>query len=251
MTVTGAELEGKMKNKRQYENQELVDRADKIADEILKEASHNRYRDWFFPALINKLDLQYGAEIGVDKATFSKNILERSSLKTLYCVDTWMDCFGSDYKPTYYDKSGDKRFIQAQETVKEYLGNYRAIMIRDTSVSASLKFEDHGLDFVYIDGDHSLEGIYCDLKAWVHKVRIGGIIAGHDYKDGPKSGINDFWGQQLPYRVETVTNDFCNRYGYPLRTVGGRIVSWWFIKNRDCGDPVELYKISPPVTHEK
>jgi hypothetical protein len=234
------------RNKRVYERQELIDKADEIAKQVIKDHNHNRYRDWFFPAMIDRLELRYGVEIGVDKAGFSKNILDRSKIEKWYCVDTWMDDFGSDYKPEYYAKSGDKRFEQAKETIRKDIDAGRAIMMRQTSVEAASMFDNACLDMVYIDGDHSLEGIYCDLKAWIHKVKIGGIIAGHDYKDGPKSGIADFWGDQLEYRIQTVTNDFCARYGYALKTVGGRIISWWFIKNRECGDAVKAYLISPP-----
>ena len=37
------------------------------------------------------------------------------------------------------------------------------------------------LDFVYIDGDHSYEGVKKDFKIWYNKVRTGGIVGGHDY----------------------------------------------------------------------
>lgn len=36
------------------------------------------------------------------------------------------------------------------------------------------------LDFIFIDGDHSLEGIAKDWEDWSKKVRVGGIIALHD-----------------------------------------------------------------------
>jgi hypothetical protein len=38
------------------------------------------------------------------------------------------------------------------------------------------------LDFVYIDGNHSLPYVIADLAAWVPKVRPGGIVSGHDFR---------------------------------------------------------------------
>ncbi len=37
------------------------------------------------------------------------------------------------------------------------------------------------VDFVWVDGNHSLEGVRGDINAWWPKVRPGGIIAFHDY----------------------------------------------------------------------
>ena len=104
-------------------------------------------------------------------------------------------------------------------------------MMRMTGEEASKQIYDDKLDFCYIDGDHSLEGIFTDLKCWITKTKIGGIMAGHDYKDGPRSGMKDYFGGQLDYKIKTVVDNFCQQYGYPLRVVGGRILSWWFIKN--------------------
>jgi predicted O-methyltransferase YrrM len=36
-------------------------------------------------------------------------------------------------------------------------------------------------DAVFIDADHSYEGVAADLHAWEPKVRKGGILCGHDY----------------------------------------------------------------------
>lgn len=37
------------------------------------------------------------------------------------------------------------------------------------------------VDMVFVDGDHSKEGVYGDIVAWYPKIKIGGIIAFHDY----------------------------------------------------------------------
>ena len=108
----------------------------------------------------------------------------------------------------------------------------RVIMIKNTSIGAANTITDNTLDFCYIDGDHSLFGIYDDIHIWAPKVKIGGIIAGHDYKDGPKSGIKDFFGNQLDYKIKTVIDNYCLKNGHKLNIIGGRILNWWFVKNR-------------------
>jgi hypothetical protein len=43
--------------------------------------------------------------------------------------------------------------------------------------------------------------------------------------------MKDYFGEQLPYRVKTVVDNFCQQYGFKLKSVGGRILSFWFVKN--------------------
>jgi hypothetical protein len=150
-----------------------------------------------------------------------------------------MDNFGSDYKPGYYDKDGNNRFNKAKEVLVPFLGNIekpwedsgRAVMLKMSSEKASTLIQDNTLDFCYIDGDHSLEMIF-DLYSWVPKIRRGGICSGHDYKDGPKSGMTNFFGGQLDYKVKTCVDYYCLRHGYKLNIIGGRILSWFFVKSR-------------------
>ena len=221
----------------QYENKEIIDNADKIAQEIMGLKRSNHHRDRFFPLLIDKMGLEFGAEIGVDKADFSNHILTKSKIKKYYCIDTLQDDFGSNHKPGYFDKDGNNRMRVAYDTISSYIEEKRVTMIKSTGLVASKDFAPESLDFCYIDGDHSLEGIYTDIYAWTPKVRIGGVIAGHDYKDGPRSGISDYFGKQLDYKIKTVVDYYCTRYGYKLNVVGGRILSWWFVKNRKSEDP--------------
>jgi hypothetical protein len=227
-----------------YTGKEIIDGADKAAEVILKEKTSNRHRDHFFPRIIDALGFKIGVEVGVDKGEFSNLILERSKIESYYCIDSWMDNFGSNYRPDVYDKDGNKRYTEAYNNLKKYIDTKRTCLMQMTSIEACRHFGLESIDYCYIDGDHSLEGIYTDIKAWLPKVRVGGILAGHDYKDGPKSGINDFLGQQLDYKVKTVVDYYTQRYGHKLNIVGGRILSWWFVKNNCTEDHVKFCSLS-------
>jgi predicted O-methyltransferase YrrM len=55
-----------------------------------------------------------------------------------------------------------------------------------------------GVDFLFIDGDHSREGVENDYLAYAPLVRSGGAIALHDVHPGPSSlvgGVPDFWDE--------------------------------------------------------
>lgn len=48
------------------------------------------------------------------------------------------------------------------------------------SVIAACTFADDSLDFVWLDGDHSFDGVTNDLFSFYPKMKSGGVIAGHD-----------------------------------------------------------------------
>lgn len=220
-----------MEYPKQYANfKELVDPIDKIANDIVNSGEKMDRRENFFPELINRLHLKYGVEIGVDKGDFSYHILSKSKIEILQGIDCWMDDFGSNHRPGFFDPVGQNRMNDALAKLKVF-GN-RSVLIKGTSIECVDKFYDNSLDFCYIDGDHSLEGVYNDIYSYVNKVRIGGIICGDDFKDGPNSGMKDYFGNQLPFRVLSVITGFCQKYGFKLNTIGPRVPNWWFVKNR-------------------
>jgi hypothetical protein len=60
--------------------------------------------------------------------------------------------------------------------------------IKKTGAEAARQYASEGLppvDFVFIDGDHSWEGIDGDWKGWSPLVKEGGIIGLHDSQSYP------------------------------------------------------------------
>jgi predicted O-methyltransferase YrrM len=54
----------------------------------------------------------------------------------------------------------------------------------------------NGVDFLFIDGDHSLAGVTQDFDVYGRLVRPGGVVAFHDIVPGPGVGVGDvprFW----------------------------------------------------------
>jgi len=52
------------------------------------------------------------------------------------------------------------------------------------------------LDFLFIDGDHSREGVWADFELYSSLVRPGGIVAFHDVSEityQAVQGVRDFW----------------------------------------------------------
>jgi cephalosporin hydroxylase len=54
---------------------------------------------------------------------------------------------------------------------------------------------ERSIDFLFIDGDHSYDGVRSDFELFSPLVRAGGIIAFHDIDDGVSIGVKQFWGE--------------------------------------------------------
>ena len=91
-----------------------------------------------------------------------------------YCVDTWEGSIkheGMDELSDLYDI-----FIANMKPVEKYY-----FPLKISSLGAVNKFEDKSLDFVFLDASHEYEDVKNDIKRWLPKIKLGGIISGHDY----------------------------------------------------------------------
>jgi SAM-dependent methyltransferase len=142
-----------------------------------------------------------GAEIGVWKANTSANFVKRG-VKELHLVDAWSvevykegvgqtGEWGSYQKylerykqvtggtteehfKAYYDKTYN-------EVVKRFKQMEHVHVHRMSSNDWFAKQEDNYFDWVYLDGDHSYEGVLRDLQSSHRVVKDGGVILGDDY----------------------------------------------------------------------
>ena len=158
------------------------------------------------PLYLNGLNLTgEGAEIGVLRGEYSKVLLSSWKGTRLYSIDAWRHWYEG-----YIDVNNPSDDIheQSYQTTCKALAPFgdRSHIIRMTSQEAAVLFEDGQLDFVYIDANHSYEGCLADIRTWYPKVRKGGVIAGHDYKNthsrgtpmGVKKAVDEFFrGQEI------------------------------------------------------
>jgi hypothetical protein len=79
------------------------------------------------------------------------------------------------------------------------------------SVEAASRFESCSLDWVFIDTDHSYESVVRDILAWAPKLRLGGLLSGHDFGSRgvmdavfrsltTVSNVGDIWFTRSPPR---------------------------------------------------
>ena len=63
------------------------------------------------------------------------------------------------------------------------------------------------LDFIYIDGNHSYEGVKTDIELYYPKLRKGGLLMGDDYHPEPIQTLN-FGGEDMVFGVKKAVDEF-------------------------------------------
>jgi hypothetical protein len=109
------------------------------------------------------------AYMGVEIHNSGKNI-------RFDCIDPFIPVGDEmpEFKITHEDLKNT--FINNMKPVEDY---YNLITIG--SPECTKVYQDKSIDFVFIDGDHSYNAVVQDIKAWLPKIKSGGILAGHDY----------------------------------------------------------------------
>ena len=165
-----------------------------------------------------------GAEIGVFEGFLTDKVLNFVKPAKYYLIDPWVE---------YNDDIGDLGHFNQntwdeiyQFVCNKYKNNKAVEVIRKSSLDAAKDIPDGSLDFVYIDADHRTDAVYNDIKAWCPKVRMGGFIAGHDFRQKTvMSGIFKFIGEGCLDEENKLTDGALGK-----RQVYSKGEDWWFRK---------------------
>jgi len=172
------------------------------------------------PKMFHELGFKVGVEVGVFEGDLTKCLLHYIPELKLYGVDIWQKY--DNYRENVITDVIDNAYLLAQKNVK----GYDCELIKDWSSEAVRRFEDESLDFVYIDGNHTLEYAIQDISLWAKKVRKGGIVSGHDYQDWSNS--NRWSNMQVKEAVDTWTK--VKRIHPWFVTVNNSSNSWLYVK---------------------
>lgn len=146
--------------------------------------------------VINRRDLcrlipdgSVAVEIGTLFGAGAALALSNSNAKAFYTIDKWGVKTGGISKI----KNSFKNII-FEEIAKAQLRPFKNChILKLDSVEAADEFPDKSVSWLFVDGDHSYGGVHRDLKAWIPKMKPGGIIAGHDYNRAEvKKAVDEF-----------------------------------------------------------
>lgn len=147
--------------------------------------------DNIYNDVIQKFNNTIFVEIGTWKGKSAVYMAEKIKISGKNIKFYTIDLF--EYTPGYGSNSDSflKEVQSNIEPVKDYIN-----IIQGKSYEVADQFEDESIDFIFIDGDHSYLGVKKDLKSWYPKIKVGGIIAGHDYIEpscGVKMAVDEFF----------------------------------------------------------
>ena len=137
------------------------------------------------------------AEVGVAEGGFSQRILKFSSPSKLYLIDAWDAARYSGLHKTVTTK------------LKSEIENGQVEIRRGLSTTVLPTFDDNFFDWVFLDTDHTYETTRDELNICQHKVKVGGLICGHDYITGD-------WKMRNRYGVVEAVNEFCVTQGWEM-----------------------------------
>ena len=132
-----------------------------------------------------------GAEIGVCHGRYSEILCRTNPKLKLLAVDDWRG------------NSTQRNYAIAYRRLR----NLNVTIDRRSSMDAVGDVADESLDFVFIDADHKYISVCDDIREWSKKVRIGGIVSGHDYYES--SGLN--------MDVINAVDEYIAEHGYVLQ----------------------------------
>lgn len=137
---------------------------------------------------------RYTVEIGTDKGGMAY-VLNAATTEKMVAVDVARNVKAdvNDLNILYVIKNS--QYPETAIHVMEALGN--------------------PIDFLFIDGDHSEEGVNADYRIWRPRVRSGGWIGFHDIRNTSCPGVRRLWDSIEGEKLEIIQTQYHNDvHGY-------------------------------------
>lgn len=119
--------------------------------------------------------VEIGAWKGKSTSCMAVEIINSGKKIKFDVVDTFKGSTEHQNLPCIVNGTLYQEYLANIDTVKNYVNT-----IVGNSTHIAGMYTDNSLDFVFVDGDHTYEGVYNDIMAWLPKVKQGGYICGND-----------------------------------------------------------------------
>lgn len=144
------------------------------------------------------------AEIGVWSGENAQEMLDNLDIKKLYLVDPYQQYSEEANQVISQARLNDVKLIAS----KRFSQYDRAEQVLMPSVKAAETLKSIGFDFVYIDGNHSHPCIDEDVQAWYPLIKLGGVLAGHDYSIPDVCQAVDEFAKKQSLNLLVIENDW-------------------------------------------
>lgn len=134
--------------------------------------------------------VEIGSWRGRSTAYMAVSIINSGKKIQFDCVDTWRGSLDEEVHqndPAVINDTLYQEFLSNMAPVRQVINP-----VRMTSQEAVTQYADGSLDLVLIDAGHSYADVSADIRAWLPKVRSGGVLAGDDYEwPGVKQAVTE------------------------------------------------------------
>jgi len=126
-------------------------------------------------------------EIGSFAGESTEVFIRSGKIKKLVIVEPWDDAI---YKPMNLKGTQVQRAFnnRIKKLNNEGIVLPELVIAKRLSTDAAPLIEDGAYDLVYIDGEHSYNAVIEDIKNYLPKLKINGILSGHDYYTDQHNG---------------------------------------------------------------
>jgi len=137
-----------------------------------------RHRRRVWKPFMEKYNCQTICELGVFEGINFMRMIEHAP-KVAVGVDSWI----VDGNVARADSGYPQEVLTQQHDnfVKMIADKPFAHLFREYTFDAVKNFPDNYFDLIYIDADHTYEGVKKDLEDWWPKMKSGGFFTGDDY----------------------------------------------------------------------
>ena len=162
-----------------------------------------RHHGYHVAELINQYNFKKIAEIGVyDGATTIRVLEECSQVKEYWAIDLWQQVRigtpGYGKISTLNQVSWNKNYLK----VCRFMFHFPSLkIIHASSSGASGLFSSEYFDLIFVDANHSYEAVLADIELWLPKMKLGGLLTGHDFENtdfpGVKKAVTEKFGDGI------------------------------------------------------
>lgn len=146
----------------------------------------------------NTIIVEIGSWLGKSTAYLASKIKQSNKKITFYTVDTFLGSPNEKGLLEVVRFNGGSILNKFKQNMKDCNCLEYVIPIESDSESASQKFENESVDFIFVDGGHTYKDVLLDLQSWFPKLKNNGIIAGHDWWHDPvKEAVRDYFGKNI------------------------------------------------------
>lgn len=135
------------------------------------------------------------AEIGTQHGKFAEQMMLTTQPQKFHIIDIDLALFQNS--------------LAQHSHLKQALEKKLVMLHKGDSSTVISTFPDSYFDWIYIDGDHSYEGVKKDIEKSHAKLKSDGLLVFNDYT---------YWSpyEMIPYGIPRAVNEFCLAEGWEL-----------------------------------